>query len=173
MSDPLANLDPLVSLAPKIGLEAVAQLRELAEKEGYTIMVDGDKIVLVQDGHVLEPKGTVTRDEFEAMIKQAEAEDLRAKRWRVESGDSMLNKARITALAFGGLSSMIADMPPDALKCAMSDPKARSVPRHAKYEPFRPALETGRNDPCHCGSGIKFKKCCISVQPRPKKKEGE
>jgi uncharacterized protein YecA (UPF0149 family) len=21
----------------------------------------------------------------------------------------------------------------------------------------------GRNDPCHCGSGTKFKKCCLSA----------
>lgn len=24
----------------------------------------------------------------------------------------------------------------------------------------------GRNDPCLCGSGAKFKKCCLSAQPR-------
>lgn len=25
----------------------------------------------------------------------------------------------------------------------------------------------GRNDPCSCGSGVKFKKCCLSAQLRP------
>ena len=29
----------------------------------------------------------------------------------------------------------------------------------AKIPPARP--ETGRNDPCPCGSGRKFKKCCL------------
>jgi SWIM/SEC-C metal-binding protein len=24
----------------------------------------------------------------------------------------------------------------------------------------------GRNDPCHCGSGAKFKKCCLPAQTR-------
>jgi SEC-C motif-containing protein len=27
-------------------------------------------------------------------------------------------------------------------------------------EPIRNAMKTGRNDPCPCGSGKKFKKCC-------------
>jgi uncharacterized protein len=29
----------------------------------------------------------------------------------------------------------------------------------------RAALKLGRNDPCHCGSGRKFKHCCASLQP--------
>jgi len=27
-------------------------------------------------------------------------------------------------------------------------------------EQTKPATKTGRNDPCPCGSGKKFKKCC-------------
>ena len=30
-------------------------------------------------------------------------------------------------------------------------------------EPFIAAPKTGRNDPCPCGSGKKFKKCCFTV----------
>ena len=26
----------------------------------------------------------------------------------------------------------------------------------------REAPKTGRNDPCHCGSGKKYKKCCMA-----------
>jgi hypothetical protein len=29
-----------------------------------------------------------------------------------------------------------------------------------KAEPIQAAPKTGRNDPCPCGSGRKFKKCC-------------
>jgi len=29
------------------------------------------------------------------------------------------------------------------------------------------AVKVGRNDPCPCGSGKKFKKCCIDRPPRP------
>jgi len=27
--------------------------------------------------------------------------------------------------------------------------------------PIRAELKVGRNDPCPCGSGLKFKKCCL------------
>ncbi|CAH16591.1 TPA: SEC-C metal-binding domain-containing protein [Legionella pneumophila] len=27
---------------------------------------------------------------------------------------------------------------------------------------IRSAPKIGRNDPCHCGSGVKFKKCCLN-----------
>ncbi|MES2204479.1 MAG: YchJ family protein [Pseudomonadota bacterium] len=29
------------------------------------------------------------------------------------------------------------------------------------HEPYRAEIKIGRNDPCPCGSGKKFKKCCI------------
>ena len=32
-------------------------------------------------------------------------------------------------------------------------------------EPARVALKVGRNDPCPCGSGRKFKKCCSQPSP--------
>lgn len=28
--------------------------------------------------------------------------------------------------------------------------------------------KTGRNDPCPCGSGLKYKKCCYGKPPKPK-----
>jgi hypothetical protein len=33
------------------------------------------------------------------------------------------------------------------------------------------ALKIGRNDPCACGSGKKFKKCCLSAYVDPGKAE--
>ncbi|MGH7271990.1 MAG: SEC-C metal-binding domain-containing protein [Polyangiaceae bacterium] len=32
--------------------------------------------------------------------------------------------------------------------------------------PPRAAPKIGRNDPCPCGSGKKFKKCCVDQAPR-------
>jgi uncharacterized protein YecA (UPF0149 family) len=32
----------------------------------------------------------------------------------------------------------------------------------APVEPIQAAAEPGRNDPCPCGSGKKFKKCCAN-----------
>lgn len=35
------------------------------------------------------------------------------------------------------------------------------VQEHAPQDPYvRPEGKVGRNDPCPCGSGLKFKKCC-------------
>jgi SWIM/SEC-C metal-binding protein len=33
-------------------------------------------------------------------------------------------------------------------------------------EPARTAPKIGRNDPCPCGSGKKFKKCCVDQPPQ-------
>ena len=33
--------------------------------------------------------------------------------------------------------------------------------READIQPVRTGLKIGRNDPCPCGSGKKYKKCCL------------
>ena len=32
-------------------------------------------------------------------------------------------------------------------------------------------MKTGRNDPCHCGSGKKYKKCCLAKDDAAESKE--
>lgn len=32
--------------------------------------------------------------------------------------------------------------------------------------------DIGRNDPCHCGSGKKYKKCCFPKEERRSDKDG-
>ena len=34
-----------------------------------------------------------------------------------------------------------------------------------KQQPKRVAKKVGRNDPCPCGSGLKYKKCCGRNEP--------
>ena len=36
------------------------------------------------------------------------------------------------------------------------------IDREDKLEPIRVKKKIGRNDPCYCGSGKKYKKCCIN-----------
>jgi hypothetical protein len=36
---------------------------------------------------------------------------------------------------------------------------------HPVAQPARAAPKVGRNDPCPCGSGVKFKKCCLGKEP--------
>lgn len=44
---------------------------------------------------------------------------------------------------------------------SLADDRQRFAARGPNVVPFRPKV--GRNDPCPCGSGKKFKKCCGSV----------
>ena len=34
-------------------------------------------------------------------------------------------------------------------------------------------MKLGRNQPCHCGSGTKYKKCCMAEDKKPKLKATE
>ncbi len=38
----------------------------------------------------------------------------------------------------------------------------KEVDKKYSKEPLVVPITTGRNDPCHCGSGKKFKKCCLN-----------
>ena len=38
--------------------------------------------------------------------------------------------------------------------------EAKLIKETEKVKPLHSGAETGRNDPCPCGSGKKFKKCC-------------
>ncbi len=41
-----------------------------------------------------------------------------------------------------------------------------------KVEPIRAGKEPGRNDPCPCGSGKKYKKCCYGQADAAGKRDG-
>jgi len=62
----------------------------------------------------------------------------------------------------------------DAIQAVLADPQAPAAVRlqaalairgsQATPPPTpRPAAHTGRNQPCPCGSGRKFKRCCMST----------
>jgi len=36
---------------------------------------------------------------------------------------------------------------------------------HHHHPPPRRVVKIGRNEPCPCGSGRKYKKCCIGAEP--------
>ncbi|HIO92799.1 MAG TPA: YecA family protein [Leucothrix mucor] len=44
---------------------------------------------------------------------------------------------------------------------AMSEIEKLTVEQNAKLEAVQPIAKIGRNDPCYCGSGKKYKKCCL------------
>jgi uncharacterized protein YecA (UPF0149 family) len=46
------------------------------------------------------------------------------------------------------------------------EPRAEKPAPVSFYDPKRnPFRNVGRNDPCPCGSGKKFKKCCLNATP--------
>ena len=44
---------------------------------------------------------------------------------------------------------------------AMSEIEKLTAEQDAKLEAIQPVAKIGRNDPCYCGSGKKYKKCCL------------
>jgi preprotein translocase subunit SecA len=46
-------------------------------------------------------------------------------------------------------------------------PPAEAPPRAGKPQPVRVGPQVGRNDPCPCGSGKKYKKCCGATVQAP------
>ena len=44
---------------------------------------------------------------------------------------------------------------------AMSEIEKLTAEQDAKLEAVQPIAKIGRNDPCYCGSGKKYKKCCL------------
>ncbi len=71
-----------------------------------------------------------------------------------------------------------AGLPPDAAAASTHnsaqptppEPVSESPRQHLamhKVAQFRPTPRPGRNDPCSCGSGKKFKRCCLLKLARP------
>ena len=62
-----------------------------------------------------------------------------------------------TSSAFGGGATSTATSPPQS---KASDVVSEAVAAAEKAKPVRTGPKVGRNDPCPCGSGKKFKQCC-------------
>ena len=62
------------------------------------------------------------------------------------------------------------------LRAPLFAPAIDALPEHeaprvvAGYTVVRPGPKVGRNDPCPCGSGRKYKKCCEGKDPAPESK---
>ena len=50
--------------------------------------------------------------------------------------------------------------PPPVGKAPEPPPAEAAAPEPPKPAPVPAGPSVGRNDPCHCGSGKKYKKCC-------------
>ncbi|HGY92186.1 MAG TPA: hypothetical protein ENK43_13535 [Planctomycetes bacterium] len=79
----------------------------------------------------------------------------------MEAFMAFLAEASGVAKAWEWTSAVVAGR--DAFEHAMANPdRPRFAPR-PKEPDRRPAAKIGRNDPCPCGSGKKYKRCCLRL----------
>ncbi len=94
-------------------------------------------------------QGAVMFDEMIAEIRERTARMILAIQIRVES-EQRVEVAKPVSVGFENLEKQ-------AKKRVAA---AQNVGGPARREPVRKAPAVGRNDPCPCGSGLKYKKCC-------------
>ena len=69
----------------------------------------------------------------------------------IDNGDAPFTQAQIDE---------IIPMAPDMIPFCIDKLHGWRVGRNAPRQPVAVSVKTGRNDPCYCGSGRKYKKCC-------------
>jgi preprotein translocase subunit SecA len=62
--------------------------------------------------------------------------------------------------AFGGGVPAASSAPTDKNASKVVSEAAQAAENQAKAKPVRTGPKVGRNDPCPCGSGKKYKQCC-------------
>ncbi|MGA2584335.1 MAG: SEC-C metal-binding domain-containing protein [Tepidisphaeraceae bacterium] len=101
---------------------------------------------------------------WRALIKARE--DRRLALGQIKSADDMLREMHQRWMATGNSFA-----PEDAAAGEHDDEDWNALPPSEIYPPFHPdrmvpirnaAPKIGRNDPCPCGSGKKYKKCCLN-----------
>jgi hypothetical protein len=69
--------------------------------------------------------------------------------------DALVEIQRNQLLAWSEQARSLARQPLGSVRAALAPPQAPAIPS--------PAARPSRNQPCPCGSGRKFKRCCISL----------
>jgi len=72
--------------------------------------------------------------------------------------DEMINSIKTETVRFVFLARVNAERPPERRQAAK--PNDTGSDGTAAKTPVRTGKKVGRNDPCPCGSGLKYKKCC-------------
>lgn len=76
---------------------------------------------------------------------------------KVASGEPIVLAPRYTSyVEVNGLKDVLQNM--------SREERRRYISASVKLPYVRKGRKIGRNDPCLCGSGLKFKKCCIGNQ---------
>jgi preprotein translocase subunit SecA len=165
----LENLDP-EEMIEKIHEEVAKYYDERVEELGKERMNEFAKIVILR---------TVDRkwiDHIDAMEQLRQGIHLRA-----YGQDNPLRSYQIEGFAM--FEQMVAEIQEEVVRYVMKsvvqeeEPLEREevvvnvtpvsggeVQRQAKKQPIRRAEKVGRNDPCPCGSGKKYKNCCLKAK---------
>ena len=114
------------------------------------------------------------KDVWEHATEETESADLKADmmiKMLVFALMTFSNKDAIAQSKKEGQASMSADQAwkllPTLLTSvgingqAMSEIERLTTEQNAKLDAVQPVPKIGRNDPCYCGSGKKYKKCCL------------
>jgi preprotein translocase subunit SecA len=137
------------SLRESIGLQAYGQRDPLIEykREAYTLFMDLMDRIYEEIASTIFRYTTVRREEM-ASVSRLQAQHAQASALAAAAAQAAAMQARAAA-GPQGLHPMGA--PPPGMD--LPEPPAPAVP-------IRKTHEVGRNDPCPCGSGRKYKKCC-------------
>ena len=82
---------------------------------------------------------------------------------RAQTERALVDASGMGGADLGVVVGTVADLAAFAERTG-SDPTERGNPRRVRRQPRRPGLTAwppGRNDACWCGSGAKYKKCCL------------
>jgi len=127
------------ALLAQLADEALEPARQMVERQAY----DADYADLMGRIVAVSTIMEATFAELPLWKRQVEEKQARTEQ-RMRELDNPLQAVGSAAL------------PPTAASPDYLEPERRPILRSAK--------QVGRNDPCPCGSGKKFKKCCISKQ---------
>ena len=157
------HIDEIIKLIRSCEDQAEAK-RKLSERWGFTER-QAEDIVNLRLGQLTRLDGVKLNDEKKALEK--EKDEYR----RILDSERVLKNlvvkeleddpAGLLQFAFEKLTGKKTEKP----KAPMSLPPAS---RLALPQIPAPKQEFGRNDPCPCGSGKKFKKCCINKPQAPR-----
>ncbi len=155
----IEHLEAMDELRDGIGLRAYGQKDPLVEykHEAYDMfqqMVEAIKAGVVRE--LLRTAASLAAQRAEAEREQAV---LPLTRKRVVA-DMAATHGPALALAGGGFGAVAAMEPGEAVAGGGGGLAAGGGGANGRREPVRVGPKVGRNEPCPCGSGKKYKRCC-------------
>ncbi len=142
------------SLRESIGLQAYGQRDPLIEykREAYTLFMDLMDRIYEEIASTIFRYTTIRREDMTA-ASRLQAQHAQASALAAAAAQAAAMQSQAAARPQGA--------PPPGMQPMGAPPPGMDLPEApAPAVPIRKTKEVGRNDPCPCGSGRKYKKCC-------------